>query len=262
MEVYAGYQENADHNVGRILDELERMGTLDDTLVIWIWGDNGASLEGTITGSFNELTMPNGIPLTAEQQMQLTLKWGGLEAWGGPSMNPHCSAAWAWAGNTPFQWGKQVASHLGGTRDPMVIHWPARIADAGGLRTQFTHVIDVGPTILDIAGLPQPAEVNGIAQRPMHGTSFQGQPHRRGGAGAPHPAVLRDVRQPGDVQGRLVGGVDAAADPVGGHAGDHEAVRAGRVRPRPRWNGSCTTCPTTSPRPGTWPPSTRRRSGN
>jgi arylsulfatase A-like enzyme len=173
MEVYAGYQENADHNVGRILDELERMGTLDDTLVIWIWGDNGASLEGTITGSFNELTMPNGIPLTAEQQMQLTLKWGGLEAWGGPSMNPHCSAAWAWAGNTPFQWGKQVASHLGGTRDPMVIHWPAKIPDAGGLRTQFTHVIDVGPTILDIAGLPQPAEVNGIAQRPMHGTSFR-----------------------------------------------------------------------------------------
>ena len=173
MEVYAGYQENADHNVGRILDELERMGTLDNTLVIWIWGDNGASLEGTITGSFNELTMPNGIPLSAEQQLQLTLKYGGLEAWGGPSMNPHCSAAWAWAGNTPFQWGKQVASHLGGTRDPMVIHWPARITDAGGLRTQFTHVIDVGPTILDIAGLPQPAEVNGIAQRPMHGTSFQ-----------------------------------------------------------------------------------------
>lgn len=172
MEVYAGYQENADHNVGRVLDALDEMGILDDTLVIWVWGDNGASMEGTLTGSFNEFTMQNGIPLTADQQMALTEAHGGLEAWGGPEMNPHCSAAWAWAGNCPFQWGKQVASHLGGTRDPMVVHWPARIGDAGGLREQFTHVIDVGPTILELAGIPQPDTVDGIDQHPMDGTSF------------------------------------------------------------------------------------------
>jgi arylsulfatase len=172
MEVYAGYQENADYNVGRVIDEIERMGQLDDTLIIWIWGDNGASMEGTITGSFNEFTMQNGVELTAEQQMELIEANGGLEAWGGPEMNPHCSAAWAWAGNAPFKWGKQVASHLGGTRNPMVVRYPAAIDDVGGLRDQFTHVIDVGPTILEIAGIPQPESVDGIDQAPMDGTSF------------------------------------------------------------------------------------------
>jgi arylsulfatase A-like enzyme len=172
MEVYAGFQENADHNVGRLLDELERMGELDDTLVFYIWGDNGASLEGTLTGSFNELTMQNGIPLTADQQLGLIDAHGGLEAWGGPQSAPHCSAAWAWAGNTPFKWGKQVASHLGGTRNPMVVHWPAGIDGAGGLRGQFAHVNDIGPTVLDVAGIPQPATVDGIAQEPMAGASL------------------------------------------------------------------------------------------
>ncbi|MGD9529366.1 MAG: sulfatase-like hydrolase/transferase [Pseudonocardia sp.] len=172
MEVYAGYQENADHNLGRVLDELERMGELDNTLIFYIWGDNGASMEGTLTGSFNELTMQNGIPLTAKQQLALIDEYGGINAWGGPAMAPHCSAAWAWAGNTPFQWGKQVASHLGGTRNPMVIHWPNRISDAGGLREQFTHVIDIGPTLLEIVGLSQPEMVEGIKQLPMQGTSL------------------------------------------------------------------------------------------
>ena len=127
MEVYAGYSENADHHVGRLLDAIEEMGELDNTLVIWIWGDNGASLEGTPTGTFNEGTMVNGLPLTDEEQMQLALKWGGLEAWGTEMMYPHYSTAWAWAGNTPFKWGKQVASHLGGTRDPLVVRYPQRI---------------------------------------------------------------------------------------------------------------------------------------
>ena len=172
MEVYAGYQENADYNVGRVLDELDRMGELDNTLVFYIWGDNGASMEGTLTGSFNELTMQNGIPLTAQQQLAMIELHGGIDAWGGPTMAPHCSAAWAWAGNTPFQWGKQVASHLGGTRNPMVVHWPSQITDAGGLREQFTHVIDIGPTLLEIIGLPQPEVVDGIEQLPMQGTSL------------------------------------------------------------------------------------------
>ncbi len=131
MEVYAGFSENADHNVGRVIDAIEELGELDNTLILWIWGDNGASMEGTVTGSFNELTMQNGIPLTDEMQLQLSERYGGLEKWGDAIMDPHYSAAWAWAGNTPFQWGKQVGSHLGGTRNPMVAHWPARIQDAG-----------------------------------------------------------------------------------------------------------------------------------
>ena len=100
------------------------MGELENTLVIYIFGDNGASLEGTITGSFNELTMQNGIALTAEQQLSLIEQYGGLDAWGTDAYAPHYASAWAWAGNTPFQWGKQVASHLGGTRNGMVVNWP------------------------------------------------------------------------------------------------------------------------------------------
>ena len=172
MEVYAGYSENADYNVGRVLDAIEELGELDNTLVLWIWGDNGASMEGTITGSFNELTMQNGIPLTDEMQLQLAERYGGVEAWGNQMMAPHYSAAWAWAGNTPFQWGKQVGSHLGGTRNPLVVHWPERISEQGALRSHFTHVIDIGPTILDIAGIPMPTHIDGIEQQPMHGVTF------------------------------------------------------------------------------------------
>jgi arylsulfatase len=172
MEVYAGYSENADWNIGRVIDAIDEMGELENTLVIYIWGDNGASMEGSLTGTFNECTMLNGVPLTDEQQLQLVLKWGGLEAWGSEMMTPHYSAAWAWAGNCPFQWGKQVASHLGGTRDPMVVHWPRGIQQQGGLRSQFTHVTDIAPTILDAVGVPQPAQIDGIDQEPMHGTSF------------------------------------------------------------------------------------------
>ena len=172
MEVYSGFSENADHNVGRVIDAIEDLGEIDNTLIVWIWGDNGASMEGTITGSFNELTTQNGIPLTAEMQLQLSEQYGGLDQWGAPIMDPHYSAAWAWAGATPFQWGKQVGSHLGGTRNPMVVQWPAHINEAGGLRAEFTHVIDVAPTILEVAGIPEPDAVDGIEQDPMHGSSF------------------------------------------------------------------------------------------
>jgi arylsulfatase A-like enzyme len=174
MEVYAGFSENADHNVGRVIDAIEELGELDDTVIIWIWGDNGASMEGTVTGSFNEMTMQNGIPLTDEMQLQLAERFGGMDQWGAQIMDPHYGAAWAWAGNTPFKWGKQVGSHLGGTRNPMAIRWPSRVTDAGALRSQFSHVIDVAPTILDLAGIPQPQTVDGIEQEPMHGTSIAG----------------------------------------------------------------------------------------
>ena len=168
--------------MGRVIDAIDELGELGNTVVIWIWGDNGASMEGTVTGSFNELTMQNGIPLTDEMQLQLSERYGGIEAWGGELMDPHYWAAWAWAGNTPFQWGKQVGSHLGGTRNPMVIHWPGRITGAGGLRSQFTHVIDVAPTILDIAGHPGPV----VGGRDRSGADarrdIRRHAHRPGGA--------------------------------------------------------------------------------
>jgi len=172
MEVYAGYQENADWNVGRLLDSIEEMGDLDNTLIIYIWGDNGASLEGTVTGSFNELTFLNGLVLDADEQLALIEKYGGIEDLGGIHTAPHCAAAWAHAMNTPFKWGKQIASHLGGTRDPMVVAWPDRIKPDAALRSQFTHCIDIGPTILEAAGIPEPKTVDGIEQEPMDGTSF------------------------------------------------------------------------------------------
>ena len=172
MEVFAGFSENADWNVGRLLDEVERMGELEDTLVIYIWGDNGASMEGTLTGSFNETTFFNGLVLDAEEQFSLIEKYGGIDELGGFHTAPHFAAAWAHANNTPFQWGKQMASHLGGTRDPMVISWPRRISPDSALRTQFTHCIDVVPTVLDVVGLPEPTVVDGIEQEPMDGVSF------------------------------------------------------------------------------------------
>jgi len=172
MEVFAGYSENADWNVGRLLDSIEEMGDMDNTLIFYIWGDNGASMEGTITGSFNELTFLNGIPLTPEEQLGLIDQYGGIEALGGIDTAPHYAAAWGWAGNTPFQWGKQTGSHLGGTRNPMVVAWPDRIAGGGDLRSQFTHCIDIGPTILEAVGLPEAKQVDGIEQEPMDGTSF------------------------------------------------------------------------------------------
>ena len=172
MEIFAAYSENADWNVGRLLDAIHELGDLDNTLVLYIWGDNGASMEGTPTGSFNEMTFLNGLVLDADQQLALIEQYGGIEALGGEHSAPHYAAAWGHAGNTPFQWGKQIASHLGGTRNPMVIAWPNRIEARGDLRSQFTHCIDVGPTILEAAGIPEPKTVDGIEQEPMDGTSF------------------------------------------------------------------------------------------
>ncbi len=172
MEVYAGYQENADWNVGRLLDAIEEMGDRENTLIFYIWGDNGASMEGTTTGSFNEMTFLNGVVLEADQQLKLIERYGGIDALGGDHSAPHVAAAWAHAGNTPFKWGKQMASHLGGTRNPMVVSWPSRIKPDSDVRSQFTHCIDVGPTVLAAAGIPEPKQVDGIEQEPMDGTSF------------------------------------------------------------------------------------------
>lgn len=172
MEVFAGFSENADWNVGRLLDAIEDLGEADNTLVFYIWGDNGASMEGTNTGSFNEMTFLNGLDLDADQQLALIEQYGGVEALGDEFTAPHFASGWAHANNTPFQWGKQMASHLGGTRDPMVVAWPARIRPDGQVRGQFTHCIDIAPTVLAAIGLPEPISVDGFEQEPMDGTSF------------------------------------------------------------------------------------------
>jgi arylsulfatase A-like enzyme/uncharacterized membrane protein len=172
MEVFAGFCENADWNVGRLLDAVEEMGDLDNTIVVYIWGDNGSSMEGTVTGSFNEMTFLNGVVLDATHQLELIDRYGGIEAIGDEHTAPHFASAWAHAGNTPFQWGKQMASHLGGTRNPMVIAWPGHIPSGGTVRGQFTHCIDIAPTILEAIGIPEPTTVDGIGQEPMDGTSF------------------------------------------------------------------------------------------
>jgi arylsulfatase A-like enzyme len=155
-----------------MLDAIEEMGDLDNALIFYIWGDNGASMEGTDTGSFNEMTFLNALVLDADKQLELIGKYGGIEALGGVHTAPHYAAAWAHAGNTPFQYGKQTSSHLGGRRNPMVVAWPNRIKPGGHLRRQFTHCIDIAPTVLELVDLPEPKRVDGIEQEPMDGTSF------------------------------------------------------------------------------------------
>jgi arylsulfatase len=166
MEAFAGFTAHTDHSVGRVLDALEQVGQLHNTLVFWIVGDNGASMEGTPYGAFNEMAVLGGV----QEDPAHIVKH--LDEIGGPNAYNHYPVGWAWAMNTPFQWGKQVASHLGGVRNPLVIAWPDRIKDRGGKRTQFHHVIDVVPTILEAVGLPGPAEVNGVKQKPIEGVSM------------------------------------------------------------------------------------------
>src|ERR1043166_6153905 len=166
METFAGFAEHTDNQVGRLVAQLEKIGALDNTLFFYIVGDNGASAEGGPEGTYNEMMALNGIIGKAEQMM------AHIENWGGPDTFPHFAIGWAHAMNTPFQWTKQVASHFGGTRNGMVMHWPKGIKAKGEIRSQFHHVIDVAPTALEAAQIPQPKTVNGIPQRPMDGVSM------------------------------------------------------------------------------------------
>jgi len=166
METFAGFGEHTDEQIGRLVDTLNDMGVIDNTLFIYIVGDNGASAEGGPLGAYNEIMALNGISQDAAINMP------HLDDWGGPSTFPHYAIGWAWAGDTPFRWTKQIASHYGGTTNGMVIHWPARIKDKGQIRSQFTHVNDVAPTVLDAADLPFPKSVSGTVQRPFDGTSM------------------------------------------------------------------------------------------
>jgi arylsulfatase A-like enzyme len=166
METFAGFGEHTDEQVGRLVEALEEMGVMDNTLFLYIVGDNGASAEGGPEGAYNEMMALNGIISTAAINMP------HLDHWGDPSTFPHYAIGWAWAGDTPFQWTKQIASHYGGTTNGLVIHWPARIKKGGGVRSQFTYVTDVAPTVLEAANLPFPRSVNGTLQRPFDGTSM------------------------------------------------------------------------------------------
>ena len=166
MENYAAYMAHTDHHVGRLIDSLEASGELDNTLVFYVVGDNGARAEGGLEGTFSEVASLLGVQLG----LQSTIK--RLDEIGGPTSEPHVPVGWAWAMDAPFQWTKQVASHFGGTRNPMVVHWPKGIKAKGEQRTQFHHVIDVVPTILEACKIPEPKVVNGIPQKPIEGVSM------------------------------------------------------------------------------------------
>jgi arylsulfatase A-like enzyme len=166
MEVFAGFGEYADTEIGRLINAIADMGQLDNTLIFYIVGDNGASAEGGMSGLFNEMTYFNGVQETVQDVLK------HYDELGGPSTYGHFAAGWAVAGDTPFMWTKQVASNYGGTRNGMVVHWPRSVQAKGELRTQWHHVIDIAPTVLEAAGLPEPKTVNGVPQTPIEGVSM------------------------------------------------------------------------------------------
>jgi arylsulfatase len=165
-EVFAAYAAYTDHEIGRVIQEVEDQGKLDNTLIIYISGDNGTSAEGSVYGTPFDLAAIQGINVPVAEQLKF------YDVWGSPVTTPHMSVAWSWAFDTPFKWTKQIASHFGGTRQGMVIAWPGHIKDVGGIRSQFHHLIDIVPTILEATGIPAPVMLNGIAQKPIEGVSM------------------------------------------------------------------------------------------
>src|SRR6202042_2576557 len=166
MEIYAGYLEQTDFNVGRVIEAIDALGLKENTFVIYICGDNGASAEGQLEGTDNLEGAMNGINPSAEQILPHIDDLGTWKTYN------HYPVGWAHAMDAPFQWTKQIASHYGGTRNGMVISWPSRIKDTGGIRTQFHHVIDIAPTIYEAAGVQSPSVLNGVPQKPVEGTSM------------------------------------------------------------------------------------------
>jgi arylsulfatase len=166
VEVYAAYLAYADHEIGRVIQAIDDMGKLDNTLIIYISGDNGSSAEGTMTGTPNEIASLNGVPLPIEASLQF------MDVWGTEHTYNHMAIPWTWSFDTPFSWTKQIASHFGGVRQGMAVSWPGHITDNGGIRHQFMHIIDVVPTILEACGIAAPEYVEGIKQSPIEGTSF------------------------------------------------------------------------------------------
>lgn len=166
MEVFAGFTAHVDHEVGRFLDALRARPAWENTLVFYVVGDNGSSAEGGLNGTIDEVSYYNGFEMPWKSAL------AHLDEIGGPTLHNHFPVGWAWAMNTPFQWTKQAASHFGGTRNPMVVSWPSRIKDKGGLRSQFQHVIDIAPTIYEVTGITPPDVLNGISQDPIEGSSI------------------------------------------------------------------------------------------
>jgi arylsulfatase A-like enzyme len=169
METYAGFMTHTDHHIGRIFEAISELGIMDNTLIYVIIGDNGASAEGTVNGTFNELIVLNGMAGVIETPEFLMAH---IDDWGTPIADNHYAVGWAWAMDTPYQWTKQVASHWGGTRNGTIVHWPKGIQEKGGKRFQFSTVIDVAPTVLEAAGIPEPVQVHGVTQSPIEGTSM------------------------------------------------------------------------------------------
>ena len=199
MEVYAAYLAYTDHEIGRVVQAVEDMGKLDNTLIIYISGDNGGSAEGSPAGTPNEMTFFNGVEVPVADQMKF------YDAWGSQLTYPHMAVGWTWAMSTPYKWTKQIPSYFGGIRNGMAIAWPGHIKDAGGIRNQFHHVIDIVPTILEVTGIRAPEQVDGITQNADRGGEpglhlRQGQ--RRRALDAQDP-VFRDVRQSGALSRRL-----------------------------------------------------------
>ena len=211
MDVYGAYLAYTDHEIGRVIQAVEDLGQLDNTLIIYISGDNGPSPEGLLNGTPNEFTAFNGVSVPVNAQFL----W--YPFWGSDRTFPHFAAPWAWAMATPFKWVKQVASHFGGTTQGMAMSWPGHIADVGGIRRQFHHVIDIAPTILEATGIPAPEMIDGVLQRAMDGVSMA-YTWDKASADASVPArhaILRDARQPRHLQRRLGRGDDSGDAPVG-----------------------------------------------
>jgi arylsulfatase len=166
MEVFSGFGEYTDHEIGRLFDAIGETGQLENTLIFYILGDNGTSAEGGMSGMFNEMTYFNGVPETVQEMLK------HYDDWGGPGTYPHMAAGWAVAGDTPFMWTKQIPSNYGGTRNGMIVSWPKRIKAVNQTRAQWHHVIDIAPTVLDAASLPEPKSVNGVVQAPIEGVSM------------------------------------------------------------------------------------------
>jgi arylsulfatase len=192
VDVYAAYLAYTDHEIGRVIQAVEDMGKLDNTLIIYISGDNGSSAEGTLIGTPNEVAMFNGVEIPVADQLKFF-----YDAWGSDRTYNHMAVGWTWAFDTPFSWTKQIASHFGGTRQGMCVSWPGHIKDQGGIRNQFHHVIDVAPTLLEVCGIRQPEVVDGIKQSPIEGVSFA-YTFAKANAGAPSRHTTQYFEMMGD----------------------------------------------------------------
>jgi arylsulfatase A-like enzyme len=241
QEAFAGFLAHTDYHVGRLLDSVRALPNSDNTLIIYIAGDNGPSAEGSLTGTTNNMMTQNGLPDDVESQLH------ELDEIGGPKHENHYPVGWAWAGSSPFQWMKRVPSHFGGTRNGLVVSWPARLKAKGQMRTQFHHVIDIAPTIYEAIGIPEPTTVNGVRQTPIAGVSMVYTITDPSAEGRRKTQYFETGGHRGHLP-RWLGGSFLSRCPW--HRGDRSASKT--------VSGSFTTSKTTSPRPSIWQTNTRR----